>query len=95
MFAILRVFGAHTENILSNLGSYNCDVDRMWNNTVSQKKQDTKLLAITSVTISLADSAVNLQQKYVKIFHNGLNTSLHYLVKYESHKNGVNLKYVM
>jgi len=40
--------------------------------TVSQKKQDTKLLAITSPTIirfkkkfSLADSVVNLQQTHV------------------------------
>ena len=40
--------------------------------TVSQKKQDTRLLAITSLTIirfsqffSLADSVVNLQQIYV------------------------------
>ena len=42
------------------------------NYTVSQKKQDTKLLAVTSPTIirfsnffSLADSVVNLQQTYV------------------------------
>jgi len=37
--------------------------------TVSQKKQDTKLLAITLLTIStifsLADSVVNLQQTLV------------------------------
>ena len=44
---------------------------------------------------SLPDSAVNLQQNYVEIFHHALNTSLHYLVKYESQKNGVNLKYVL
>jgi len=48
------------------------------------KKQDTKLLAITSPTIpifkffSLADSVVNLQQIYVQILHHALNMSLHY-----------------
>jgi len=35
---------------------------------------------------SLADSAVNLQQIRVYIFHHALNVSLHYLVKYECRK---------
>jgi len=35
---------------------------------------------------SLADSAVNLQQTHVLIFHHTLNMSLHYLVKYECEK---------
>jgi len=49
------------------------------------KKQDTKLLAITSLTIirfskkfSLDDSVVNLQQSHIEIFHHALNISLHY-----------------
>jgi len=61
--------------------------------TVSQKKQDTKLLAITSRNIirfskffSLADSVVNLQQIHVEIFHDALNILLLYLVKYECRK---------
>ena len=58
------------------------------------KKQDTKLLAITSLTRLLSDfqnflvtdSTVNLQQIRVYIFHHALNISLHYLVKYECRK---------
>ena len=64
-----------------------------WSIHRESKKQDTKLLAITSLTItrfsnfySLADSVVNLQQIHVQIFHHALNTSLHYLVKYECRK---------
>ena len=41
------------------------------------------------------DSVVNLQQNRVQIFHQAFNMSLHYLVKYECQKNGVNLKYVL
>ena len=68
--------------------------------TLWVKKQDTKLLPITSPNINrfsdflLMDSVVNLQQIRVKIFHHALNTSLHYLVKCECQKNGVSLKYV-
>ena len=54
----------------------------------SKKNKDTKLLAITSPTItrfskifSLVNSVVNLQQTHVWIFHHALNMSLHYLVK--------------
>ena len=35
---------------------------------------------------SLADSVVNLQQNHFSIFHNALNVSLHYLVKYDCRK---------
>jgi len=52
-----------------------------YNYTVSQKKQNTKLLAITSLPIfkffSLADLVVNLQQIHVQIVHHALNMSLH------------------
>jgi len=44
---------------------------------------------------SLRDSAVNLQQAHLEIFHHASNMSLHYLVKYECEKNGVNLNYVL
>jgi len=65
------------------------------------KKQDTKLPPITSPNIhrfsnfSLTDTAVNLQQNHVKMFHHALNMSLRYLVKYVCQKNSVNLKYVL
>ena len=69
--------------------------------TVSQKTRHqtlahnfTKYQPILKL-FSLTDSVINLQQNYVEIFHHALNTSLHYLVKYESQKNGVNLKYVL
>ena len=69
--------------------------------TVSQKKQDIKLSPKTSPSMnrlsklfSLMDSVVNLQQTRVEIFHHAFNMSLHYRVKNECQKNGVNLKYV-
>jgi len=67
-----------------------------------KKKQDTKLLAITSLTIirfsiffSLLDSEGNLYQSHIQISHHTLNVSLNYLVKYEFRKNGIILKYVL
>jgi len=91
---------------LSDFCTLCLSLTRLWTRcviyTVSQKKQDTKLLAITSSTIirffkffSLADSLVNLQQTHVEIYHLALNFSLHYLVKYECQKNGIILKYVL
>jgi len=46
-------------------------------------------------TLFTGGPVVNLQQTFVLIFHHALNMSLHYLVKYECQKNGVNLKYVL
>jgi len=70
--------------------------------TVSQKKQDTKLLPITSPNInrfsiffSLTDSLVNLQQIHAYMSHHPFNMLLHYLVKNECQKTGGNLKYVL
>jgi len=37
-------------------------------------------------TLSIIDSAINLQQTHVYTFHHSLNMSLHYLVKYECHE---------
>jgi len=70
--------------------------------SASKRKQDTKLLPMTSPNIHrfskffrwLADSAVNLQQTRILISHHTLNMSLHYAVKYECQKTGDNLKYV-
>ena len=45
--------------------------------------------------LSLADSLVNLQQNRISLFHDTLNMSLHYLVKYEYQKTGGNRKYVL
>ena len=57
------------------------------------KKQDTKLLPVTSVKrfskffLSLTDSVVNLQQNNIEVFQRTAAMSLHYVVKYMCSKN--------
>ena len=71
------------------------------------KKQDTKLLPITSPNVNLltycqnsftgqlSDKLLNLQQTHDQISNHTLNMSLHYLVKYQCQKTHSNLKYVL
>jgi len=67
--------------------------DAAINYTISQKKTRHQTLGHNFANyypifkmFSVADSAVNLQQICVYIFHHALNMSLHYLVKYECRK---------